>query len=94
VLLTSDEHILRVAENRIVAELELLLVLNQRPTLAPQSTHQLWDRQDPVALVYLVNGRVHDAESARSTDAIAEHNSSQHISQTLWWHSSSSSSSM
>ena len=70
-MLTSNKYILCIAENRVVAELELFFVLDQRSALTPQSAHQLSDMHDTITLVHLVNSHIHHTERSRPPNTIA-----------------------
>jgi len=85
-MLTSYQHILCIAENGVIAELELFLVLNQRPALAPQSTDKLRHLHDAVTLVDLIDSRIHYTERPCPTNAIAtttRHDTIQNVYQVL-----------
>ena len=70
-LLTSDEYVLCIAQNGIITELELFLVLNQRPALSSQSTDQFRQLHEAVTLVDLINSHIHHTECPRSPHTIA-----------------------
>jgi len=70
-LLTSNQNVLCIAENGIIAELELFLVLNRRTPLASQSTNKLRQLHEAITLVDLMNSRIHYTECASTPHTIA-----------------------
>jgi len=70
-LLTSNQNVLCIAENGIIAELELFLVLNRRTPLTSQAPNKLRQLHEAITLVDLMNRHIHYTECASSPHTIA-----------------------
>jgi len=82
-VLTSDQHVLCIAQNGIITELELFLVLNGRAALTSQSTNQLRQWHEAVTLVDLINSHIHNTERSCSAHAVATTTAHPYIHQNI-----------